>query len=411
MLIQPPNDSLANILSEYLTRTPPFLSFHFAVAWARQRGVELIAEALEAYPGRSVGIIGLNQRRTSYEALYLFYERLDELWVFYKHPYQTFHPKMYFFAPDPNVEGQKAVILTGSSNLTAGGLVTNFEACWLQELDPNDVRDNAILAQVQCYLTQLIESAHCHRVTSVDFLNELLEGGYIRLERSLRASARRSMRRRPRLIREAPLPEAPPPRIEGIRTIAVPLPELEEPEAVRDTAEIPEEPAEILETLFYVRTLTHNDVLKALRKRTGTWAPNIGTEARDEHPDFWGWRDNYEAVPNSDVEHWRTTASYHSRIRPEGMIADVRIWFRPKRPNHAAEHRFRPATKVKDLIPPEFDTKSLMVVRRLSEGSGAVFRVDFILPDDPQYDDYASYLTKKKWKHWYGYGPISDVEE
>lgn len=43
MLIQPPKDSLANILSEYLMRTPPFSSFYFVVAWARQRGVELIA--------------------------------------------------------------------------------------------------------------------------------------------------------------------------------------------------------------------------------------------------------------------------------------------------------------------------------------------------------------------------------
>ena len=412
MLIQPPDDSLANVLSEHLTRTPPFLSFHFAVAWARQRGVELIAEALEAYPGRSVGIVGLNGRRTSYEALYLLCERLEELWVFYKHPFQTFHPKMYFFLPDPNIEAQKAVIITGSSNLTVGGLATNFEACWLQELDPNDIKDKAALAQVQQYLTQFTESAFCHQVTSVDFLSELLEGGYIRLERSLRISTRRSMGRRPRPRREGALPEAPPPLIEGIPTITVPLPELEEPETIPRTVEISEELDEVLETLFYVRTLTENDVLKAHRQRSGTWEPDLGLTARNKHPKFWGWPDKYDPVPSSSRRAWHTKASFHSRILPEGTIQSVRLWFRPERPGHAAEHRFRPATRVKDLvIPPEFDTKSLMVVQRLPEGDGAVFRVDFILRDDPEYGDYARYLTNERPGHRFGYGLISDIEE
>ena len=150
----------------------PFASFHFAVAWARQRGVELIASALEKYSGRSVGIIGLNQRGTSYEALYALHGLLDELWVFHKHERQTFHPKMYLFLPNPNNEDQKAVTVIGSSNLTAGGLYTNFEISWLQELDPNVTLDQAVLDEIQRYSEDLINSHFCHRVDSTDFPRE-----------------------------------------------------------------------------------------------------------------------------------------------------------------------------------------------------------------------------------------------
>ncbi len=320
MLIKPPNDSLADILSRLLTKTPPFSTFHFAVAWARQRGVELIAEALETFPGQAVGIIGLNDRRTSYEALYLLHKRLDELWVFYKHPLQTFHPKIYLFTPDPDIEDQKAVIITGSSNLTQGGLVTNFEACWLQELSLTDSGDHSTFVEVQQYLHQLTELAFCHRVASTNTLNELLEDNYIRLEKSLRASTARSAKRRSRATGGRLLPEAPPPPVEGVPRIAVPVPALEEPETVVEVPDIPEEPEVTPDTLFYVRTLTQNDVLKAHRQRPGTWETDLGLTARNEHPEFWGWPDKYEPIPNSDRRQWNTQASFHSRIVPQGTV-------------------------------------------------------------------------------------------
>ena len=363
-------------------------------------------------PGHSVGIIGLNQLGTSYEALYALHELLEELWVFYKHSFQTFHPKMYLFLPNPNNEDQKAVTVIGSSNLTSGGLDTNFEASWLQELDPNVTLDQATLDEIQRYFQDLINSPFCHCVDSTDFLDKLLDEGYISLERSLRAETSRSMQRRTRQTTSRSLVEAPPPRIKGYYPIHVPTPILQETEAIVNRTVPPEETTEVLETLFYVRTLTQNDVLKALGQRQGTWEIDLGLMARNEHPQFWGWPDKYTSVPGSDRMEWHTQAVYYSHILPRGTIQSLRLWFRPQRPGHAAEHRFRPAASVKaSVISPDFDTQSLMVVQRTSEDSDVAFRVEFILPEDPGYEDYSRYLTIERPQHKFGYSSISEIED
>ncbi len=394
-------------------QAPSFSSFRFAVAWARQRGVELIASALEKYSGHSVGVIGLNQRGTSYEALYALYELLDELWIFYKHRFQTFHPKMYFFLPNPNNENQKAVTVIGSSNLTSGGLDSNFEVSWLQELDPNVPLDQVTLDEIQRYFQSLINSYFCHHVDSTDFLDKLLNARYISLEGSLRTDTRKSIQQQTRQTAGAFLPEAPPPKIKHYSPrIHVPTPSPPETEDIVDITDPSEETTEALETLFCVRTLTQNDVLKALRKRTGTWEIDLGLTARNVHPQFWGWPKKYTLAPNSNNKEWHTQAVYYSRSLPGGTIESLRLWFRPERSGHAAEHRFRPASSVRELvIPPTFDAQSLMVIQRLPEDSDVAFRVEFILPDDRRYEDYSRYLTSKRPQHKFGYSSISDIED
>lgn len=412
MLIKPPQDSLSAIISGYLAQASSFSNFRFAVAWARQRGVELIASALKKYSGHSVGIIGLNQRGTSYEALYALYELLDELWVFYKHRFQTFHPKMYFFLPNPNNENQKAVTVIGSSNLTSGGLDSNFEVNWLQELDLNVTMDQATLDEIQRYFQDLINCPFCHYVDSTDFLNKLLAEKYISLEKSIRAETSRSMQRGTRRPTGVFLPEAPPPQIKGYYPIDVPIPSLPETESIANKIVPPEETTEVEETLFYVRTLTQNDVLKALRQRSGTWEMDLGLTARNVHPQFWGWPDKYTLVLGSNRMEWHTQAVYYSRLLPEGMVESLRLWFRPERSGHAAEHRFRPAASIRDyVISPNFNTQSLMVVQRTSEDSDVAFRVEFILPEDPGYENYSRYLTIERPQHKFGYSSISDIED
>lgn len=411
MLVHLPDQSFAEILCGCLERTPPFAGFHFAVAWARKRGVEYIAKALEGFPGQTMGIVGMNYRRTSYEALYLLYERLEELWVFFKHPFQVFHSKLYYFAPDPDIEQQKGIVIVGSSNLTKGGLTTNLEVNWLQELSQGIDDDQLSMTHVQQYFQQLTEVEYCHRVESIDYLNDLLEGKYISSERSLAAATRRAARRSLRPTTGISLPEAPPPRVAARPSLVVPVPVVEEPETAAEIGELPKGSEAVTETLFYVRTLTPNDVLKARDERTGTWEPDLGLEARDEHPQFWGWPDEYEVVHAERTE-WRTNARYHSRRLPEGIIRELCLWFRPERPGHPAEHRFRPDASVKTLVvPPEFDTNAIMVVRRLPESSDATFRVDFVLPNDPEFGDYVQYLTTRKPRHRRGYGTTAEIED
>jgi hypothetical protein len=51
-----------------------------------------------------------------------------------------------------------------------------------------------------------------------------------------------------------------------------------------------------------------------------------------------------------------------------------------------------------------------MVVQRLPEGENSVFRVDFILSDDPEYPHYARYLSIRRPGHRFGYGFLSQIE-
>lgn len=411
MLILQPQNSLAVVLVDQLLKTPPFQSFHFAAAWARLGGVELINPGLKAFPGHTVGVIGVNARNTSYEALFGLFERLNELWVFYKHPRQTFHPKIYLFSPNVE-ENLRAVVIVGSSNLTTGGLVTNFEAVWYQELNPREPKDSTSIIQLQNYFIELMDSVYCHRVEDVEFLVTLLRGRYISTERRLRLSSRRLTHLSNQRARETILPTAPPPPVSRGSLIVVPDPlidEMEEAEEVIDEIGIQE--VERYDTLFYVRTLTPNDVSKAHRVTPGTWEPDLGLEARDEHPEFWGWPDKYETIHSERVE-WRTLAVYHSRIMPEGVVSELCLWYRPERPGHPAEHRFRPDSHIRgSIVPPDFDVDSIMIVQRLPESSDAEFRVDFVTTRDPEHQDYSQYLTITKPRHRRGYGSITDLED
>ena len=244
------------------------------------------------------------------------------------------------------------------------------------------------------------------------FLEKLLAERYINLEKSLRAETSRSVQRRTRQTTSLSLPQAPPPPITGYHSIHVPTPNLPESETTSNITVPQEETIEVGETLFYVRTLTQNDVLKALRQRPGTWEIDLGLTARNEHPQFWGWPDKYTSVLGSSRMEWHTQAVYYSRILPRGMVESLRLWFRPERPGHAAEHRFRPASSVRNrVISPNFDTQSLMVVQRISEDPGVAFRVEFILPEDPGYEDYSRYLTNERRQHKFGYSSISDTDD
>ena len=140
------------------------------------------------------------------------------------------------------------------------------------------------------------------------------------------------------------LPESPPPRTVTPKRLVVPPGEAaaKSPRKGPSTPLGPKVPEEA-STLFYVRTLTPNDVSKAHKKTPGTWEPDLGLTARNEHPDFWGWPTSYTQV-SADRQEWRIKALYRSRTLTQGLLSELCIWFRPERPGHPAEHRFRPAS-------------------------------------------------------------------
>ncbi len=383
------------------------------VAWARKTGVGLLADALGDLIERVEVIVGLSNQGTSAEALAYLEMLAGCVYTFHKHPSQTFHPKIYLFE-DGLEPPEAADLLVGSSNLTGGGLVQNIEASILLELRPSQEQaDFEIYRSVIEQAQAVIDSPYCEELADNEQIQELLRAGLVSTE--LRLRRRRAVTRpRGNLTSKHHRTQAPPPPLP-----TVVLPELAtdfaEPDEVREGPPMTESEGAVSHALppeeqFYVRTPTGNDVNKLLGHTPGTAEWDIGETARDAMPGFWGWPDEYEPVMRT-VERleWATRGLLRSSETPlEGVAVDVVLWHREARPGHAAEHRLRigPRATLSQATPAGFDTDCLIVVERLSAPGGAIpFHVRLLAPTDPEYSDYAKYLTTERPQHRFGYGP------
>ena len=166
-------------------------------------------------------------------------------------------------------------------------------------------------------------------------------------------------------------------------------------------------PTRVLPERFFVRTLTPNDVGKLRGNTPGTYETDLGEIARDSYPSFWGWPDRYnEVVRKKSRLEWKARARLFSSEKPQGIPVTVTLWYRESRPGHAAEHRMGlgPINRVRAAVPPSFDTSSLMVVERAPQSSDYDFIVRLITANDPDYADFAAYLTEERPEHRHGYG-------
>ena len=118
--------NIGNEISKIL-KSENYKFFKFAVAYAKNSGIGRLNNDLVNFSdsgGQTEAIVGIDQRITSYQALVnLSSITKGNLLIYHDKGMITFHPKLYLFGND-NVEK----VIIGSSNLTAGGLYTNFEA-------------------------------------------------------------------------------------------------------------------------------------------------------------------------------------------------------------------------------------------------------------------------------------------
>jgi hypothetical protein len=109
-------------------------------------------------------------------------------------------------------------------------------------------------------------------------------------------------------------------------------------------------------------------------------------------------------------QEWKpSSVLYSSETGPDGIPVLLTLWFREARPGHAAEHRIGigPIADVRQVVPSAFDTSSLVVVERAPKDSGYTFSIRLLTEHDPEYQDFASYLTEARPQHTYGYGPFA----
>lgn len=125
----------------------------FAVAWAKRSGLTRIETQVRALRGRRKrvrALIGIDQHGATEEGLHLALELFSEVRVYHDaSPKRTFHPKFYVIeAPD------RASVILGSGNLTAGGLYENYEVALGVNLNLSDDGDGRFLEDLRRWWTR-----------------------------------------------------------------------------------------------------------------------------------------------------------------------------------------------------------------------------------------------------------------
>lgn len=159
-----------------------FTGFRLIVAYAKSGPLLRLQPRLTDWrrAGKTVeGVLGIDQRGTSLEALRLALALFDRTWVTHQHSI-TFHPKLYLFTGP-----EHARAFVGSNNLTVGGTETNYEAAIEIEIDlPAGAAD---LAAFDDAWTGLLPPA-CPATMPLDetALERLVTAGLVVDERAMR---------------------------------------------------------------------------------------------------------------------------------------------------------------------------------------------------------------------------------
>jgi len=377
-------------------------AFQAAVAWANDEGVALLLDATVTHVESCDFVVGINNQGTTVEGLLRLLSVGRSVRVLYQHPRLTFHPKAYFFD-----DGSSGRLVVGSSNLTAGGLDTNFEASVVLPVT-EEVRSGW-----GTYWRSLSEHQYSMVVATDSDVERLYRGGYVIPEAAARVQHRRASRRLREFLEgqgaeQVELPTAAPTRRFRHSRPAVDIPfDVIEPAPGAEAEEVPRHagaPSGEGRRAVFVRTLTPNDVAKLHGDQSGTFEPDIGLVARDEDPDFWGWPNEFERVirtlPRDERE---VDVRLYSRVTgSDGIPIRLVIWFREAREGHPAEFRIspRPISEVRSAVPEDFDIASLLVVQRAGKG----LDVHLLTPEDASYDEASALLSVVRPAHRYGYG-------
>lgn len=174
---QPFISSLGDEIIERL-QSGEYKEFWFIVAYAKTSGVNRLLPSMQEFKeagGQIIGVVGIDQFNTSYEALKSLNTLCDKLYVYHSEdPMKTFHVKAYFLkGPSGNW------ITIGSSNFTAGGLFSNYEACMSKCTDDPEEKSMVI----KLFSSYSDSDSPCCKKIENDFIERLLEADYIQSEK------------------------------------------------------------------------------------------------------------------------------------------------------------------------------------------------------------------------------------
>jgi hypothetical protein len=124
-------------------------------------------DAIHARQGRAEAILGVDQGIATHEGLRQALQLFDAVYLFHDGK-RTFHPKLYVIEDD-----RRARLVIGSSNVTEGGLYTNFEASVAIDLDRRIRSDARLRKQAHDYYQSFISTGMPFRRLDAALLKEL----------------------------------------------------------------------------------------------------------------------------------------------------------------------------------------------------------------------------------------------
>ena len=133
---------------------PDVESLTIVAAWMRFGGLRRLKPEIESFRERGGTlrlILGIDEGVATRPGLLLALRVADEAFVFHDRSSRTFHPKVYL-----GEGGKGAWLLVGSSNVTAGGLFSNYEASLEAHFEFPADRDAAALLGVQEWIRLLL---------------------------------------------------------------------------------------------------------------------------------------------------------------------------------------------------------------------------------------------------------------
>lgn len=172
---QPSEVRLGDKITETLSGDD-FDSFYFIVAFAKKSGVSRIQDAMQTFVengGNIEGVVGVDSKGTSVEGLTLLLELTNNLYIYHDEDgNHSFHPKIYIF--EKAEVGAK--IWIGSSNLTAGGLFTNYEIDVEFDFDFEEEKDIELFTQIKnCFDYYTDTECDCCKLLNAELLEQLIE--------------------------------------------------------------------------------------------------------------------------------------------------------------------------------------------------------------------------------------------
>jgi HKD family nuclease len=387
-----------------------------AVAFVKSSGVIQLQTAMQSFlesGGNVQFAVGVDHRGTSVEGLRRLQAIIGdqgEVWIVHnpdRRDTPTFHPKIFLFEGDGTAE-----VVIGSTNLTKGGLFTNYEASVAMKLQAENPSDAAILQKMSETFDGWCRASDITQQLNESVLDRLIAERLIVTEAEQRQARRQDLPVdsgnsdtdefpdtvgtslfRPVRVRSAPRPITTARHLEAQEEPPTKVVPGEEADIEAEAPAPVPVPAQSGNNKGFVMTLQQTDMGRGqTTPGTSQRSPEIfiPLAGRDHDPEFWGWPDLF----TEDPAHQNKMDRFAVPIRIGTSIIGVNMMTWPDK------HDFRLRS---EAIRSAGNVGDILRVERSDGTGGFAYYVEVIPVATSEYDKYDAHCdqdVKNSIKRW-----------